>query len=264
METREKRYQSHRKVVPKKAPPIKKYAPQPKKKKTTPKKVSKPKKQKRFRLKFKNIGLFVLGLFLFIAIFYGIWKMPITNIYIEGNHYLNDQTILEQSGLDHYPSFISTFSGKIQKKLEEEPLIKSVHIKRGFRSITLKIEENRPLYYYESTKHTVLENKKETDDNFQVPTLINYVPDTIYSDFHKKMAKINLDVLERISEIKYDPDEVDTGRFLLSMRDGNYVYLTLTKWDALNSYVNIMKEFPNQRGILYLNAGNSFEVLERW
>ena len=41
------------------------------------------------------------------------------------------------------------------------------------------------------------------------------------------------------------------------MNDGNYVYVTLSKFSNVNSYLKISKTLPN-RGILYLDYGNYF------
>ena len=36
-----------------------------------------------------------------------------------------------------------------------------------------------------------------------------------------------------ISEIKYDPNSVDVERFLFTMTDGNYVYITLERFEVV-------------------------------
>lgn len=271
-DTRVSRYEKNKtKVSPK--PPVKKQVAQQKKKQAKRKeKVQKQRtknenvkiqKTKRRRIRYKNVFV-ALILFLFLGIIGNyFFSLPITNIYIEGNTFYSDQQVIELANLSNYPSNISVFPSKIEKKLEKEELIQKVKVKKFFRKITITITENKPLYYYESTKKTMLEDGRETNQILLAPTVINYIPNTHYDQFIKAMKKVKIDVLNRISEIKYDPDEVDDGRFLLSMKDGNYVYLTLTKWDAINSYINIIKEFPNQKGILYLNAGNSFEVIEK-
>ena len=76
------------------------------------------------------------------------------------------------------------------------------------------------------------------------------------------MLIVDLDVLERISEIKYDPNDVDSERFLLFMNDGNYVYLTLDRFNNVNSYIDIIKKFGSKKGILYLDSGEYFKVLK--
>ena len=72
------------------------------------------------------------------------------------------------------------------------------------------------------------------------------------------MALVNVDIIQRISEIKYDPSNVDEERFLFSMNDGNYVYITLSKITNINNYLEISNTLGEKNGILYLDYGNYF------
>ena len=147
--------------------------------------------------------------------------------------------------------------------MEENVYIQKANVwKKGLTEVHIEIVENRPLFYNSNTNRIILMDGEEVTDAFPVPVLINYVPDTIYSDFIKKMGEIDVDVLNRISEIQYDPNDVDTGRFLLTMNDENYVYLTLLKFKNINRYISIVRNFEYKRGILYLDAGEYFDVFE--
>ena len=77
-----------------------------------------------------------------------------------------------------------------------------------------------------------------------------------------KTKLVNKDILKKMSEIKYDPDSIDEKRFLITMTDGNYVYLTINRFDAINNYILIIKNFENKKGILYLDAGNVFKYFD--
>ncbi len=226
-------------------------------------KVKKPVQKKKVKIRYRRVLVALVIFMIFGFSLFLVCNAPITNLYVYGNTYYKDQTILELAGLANYPANITVMPSLIEKNLEKEELIKEAKVKKWGRSVSITITENVPLFYYNSMNRTVLLDGTESTIQYSAPILINYVPDTQYESFLKAMQEVDLDVLERISEIKYDPDEVDDGRFLLSMRDGNYVYLTLSRFDAINSYINIIREFPGQKGILYLNAGNSFEVLEK-
>lgn len=76
------------------------------------------------------------------------------------------------------------------------------------------------------------------------------------------MRKVDIDILKRISEIEYNPNNVDSERFLLTMNDNNYVYLTLYKFESINSYIDIVKNLENKKGILYLDSGEYFKIME--
>lgn len=232
-----------------------------KKKKIKKKKVKKPKKK--IRIRWKKVLLLFIVLVIILLLFKLLSIFKITNIYVKGNNLMSDHEVINQTTLKNYPSIISIIVNDPLKDLKKQELIKKTKIKLNFSKVTIEVIENRPLFFNSQKNVTILENGLETTNHYQVPTLVNYVPDTIYDDYVKKMGLITSEILGRISEIKYAPDTVDESRFLLTMSDGNYVYLTLTRFDKINSYVNVIKEFPGKKGILYLNAGNSFEVLEK-
>ncbi len=217
--------------------------------------------KKKRKLKVKNllkVLTFIVVILLGLAF---LTDVKINNIVIKGNSLYSDWEIIEKAGLDDYPSSLKTLSKSIEDKLEKDDYIKNVQVERpSLTKVVIKIEENLPLFYYLPAEKTILADKTEVNDNFPVPTVINYVPDKIYSKFLTAISKVNYDIVRRISEIKYDPNEVDEGRFLLTMNDGNQVYLTLNHFDKIDSYLDIIKEFNNKKGILYLDSGEYFEV----
>ena len=227
------------------------------------KKIVKKKKLKVFRL---LLILIILGVIVFAVDLY--LNTSIKNITIKNTKYLKDDYILYLAGLEDYPSFYYTTSKKIRKKLEKSPYIESVDVKKGFyHTLTITVKENQPLFIYETDKKLVFENKKEVpiEDEitlFRVPRLMNYVPNTKYSTFKKNMTKIYKSILGKISEITYLPNEYDKDRFLLYIDDGNSVYLTLTKFKMVNYYNDVLKQLEGRKGILYLDSGNHFKVME--
>ena len=104
--------------------------------------------------------------------------------------------------------------------------------------------------------------KKLTEDTYIVPIITNDIPDNIYDSFVSAMRKVDLDILERISEIKYDSNGIDNERFNLTMNDGIYVYLTLSKFDKINDYETIVSTLGDKKGILYLDSGEYFETFK--
>lgn len=222
-----------------------------------------PKKKIKIRYGRILIVLFIVILFsLFLSFCY---KAPIKNIVIQNNLFLEDQEIIEIARLENYPSSFKNSSSKIRKRLEQNTYIKTAKVKKNWTGrVFITIEENYPMFYYQPNNKTVLLDGTEVMATFDIPLVINYIPNTKYEQFFKGMSEVSKDILGRISEIKYDPNEVDDSRFLLSMSDGNYVYLTLTRFSLINHYIDIIskEEFNGKKGILKLDAGNSFEILE--
>ena len=232
-------------------------------KKKKKRKVIKKKQKKHIKIKYGRIILALIILGLFIYLIGQIFKFPIKNIYIYNNTILSDQEIIDIAHLNNYPSIISTPNFRVKNRLEKNVFIKSAKVyKKKLKEIHIKIEENYPLFYNSTSKKTVLSNKSLTTVEMVSPVLVNYVPDTIYKDFLDEMSKIDRNVIDRISEIKYDPNSVDGERFIFTMNDGNYVYLTLIHFEKINNYVDILKNFENKKGVLYLDSGEYFQVYE--
>ena len=222
------------------------------------------------KTKIKIIGLLIVLLVL-LGLFFGVYfiiQINTKNIVINGNNYLNDDYIIELAGLKKYPNFITYKSYKKGKKIAKSEYISSCKIKKrwGF-TIEVNVKENRALFYDTNKNKYVLENNEVVDENeisnnFIVPRLLNYVPDKKYNKFIKKMSRINDEIISKISDIEYQPNDYDKDRFLLYMDDGNMVYLTLTKFDTINHYNEVLTQLENHKGILYLDSGNHFQIKE--
>lgn len=221
--------------------------------------------KKKTKLKLIPTAITLGIILVVVGMFYLLTLLPISNIYIKGTTYLNDQLIIDQAKINNYPSFILTTTSKIKKRLSKNPYIKNVKVKKKlFRTIEITIEENKVLFRKDENKKIVLEDGTEVDDDnlYNVPILLNYVPDTKYDTFLNKMSKINDSIKTEISEIRYYPNEQDDDRFLLNMNDGNLVYLTLTKFKQINYYEDVLDQLGGKKGILYLDSGNHFKVME--
>ncbi|MDO5003075.1 MAG: FtsQ-type POTRA domain-containing protein [bacterium] len=227
------------------------------------KKLVKKKKLRVFRL---FLGLLILAFFALLI--YLLLHTKIKNIIIKNTNYLNDDYIIELADIKDYPSFFLTRSSLIEEKLEKSPYIKKATIKKKFYNVLeIDIEENTPLFSYEVNHTIIFENKKSIKEDeevtlFRIPRLMNYVPDTKYDMLIKGLKKIDKDILGKVSEITYTPNEFDKDRFLLYMDDDNSVYLTLTKFRMLNYYNKVLTQLDGRKGVLYLDSGNHFQIKE--
>lgn len=222
------------------------------------------KKNKKRKVKKKAIIISILFVIILSLIIYYIYQINITNIYIIGNEYLTDYEIIKIAEIEDYPNSMKNTSSIIKKRLEKNDYIKSVKVeKKGFlKEVYIYIEENIPLFYYLSTDKVILKDGSSVTGNYNIPLVINEIDQTIYNEFIDKLSKVDKDVMIRISEIKYDPNDIDKKRFYLTMNDGNYVYLTLNKFNKINNYLEIVRTFNNAKGILYLDSGEYFEIFK--
>ena len=222
---------------------------------------SKRKKVKR-KLNKKRFFTFFIILVLLVFFIYKLFNTNIKNIYIRGNEILTDQEIIDIAKLQDHPNSINNLSLTIKKRLEKNKYILSSEvIKKGFiNKVYIDIKENYPLFYYQIEDKTILYSGKKVTNKFTVPTVINQIPNTIYDKFINKLKKIDKNILNRMSEIEYSPNDVEEERFFILMNDGNYVYITLNKFLSINKYIEMVKSFENKKGILYLDSGEYFDI----
>lgn len=219
---------------------------------------------KKRKLKINRVILFLMIFLIIILMLYYIFTVKISNIYIRGNSYLSDQQIIDLSGLNDYPKSILNPLYKIEKKLTNNEYILLAKIEKNIflNKVYIEVKENYPLFYYESENKTVLYNGEKTDDRESSLTLINKVPDKVYEKFIEKFKYVNREILDRMSEIEYKPNEVDQERFFVLMDDGNHIYFTVNKLLNINKYLDMISSFNNKKGILYLDSGEYFDLFD--
>lgn len=223
-------------------------------------------KKKKIRIIPCIIFIIVLCLLYFGIKYY--LNIPTKNIFIYNNNLLNDQEIIDLAELDNYPKYYSFRKKDIEKKLKQNPYIESVKVKRTFfHKIEIHIKEYEILLYDFSSNNYILSNGKKVSskkyNSRGYPTLLNYVSDEVYDRFINQLNKLDDNIINQISEIKYDPSKYDNGRFFLTMNDGNYIYTNLSKskdsdtynFELLNLYNEIYPSFEGHIGILYLDSG---------
>ena len=219
--------------------------------------------KKRRVFKVKNI-LILLFLFLGIVglVYYGL-TMPIKNVYIKGNYILSDGEIMKISALDKYPSFLLTSSKSIRDKIIKNSYVKDAKISKKFGNvIEVNILEYSAVFSFEDK--IILSNGEIIPNTYNlsdVPILLNMIDNSsLLRRTAIKFGGVDANVLRQISEVEYQPVEVDGDRFLLYMNDGNLVYITLTKINKINKYNQIRDKLDGHMGIIYLDAGDYVEL----
>lgn len=224
------------------------------------------KKKVKRRFNFLRFITFIITLFILYIVISFLLSVKTKNIVILNNNYYNDEVIIEKAGIQDYPKFLLLNSNKVKKKIESLDLVSSVTVKKKLNFILeITVNEKKILYYNKSNNYYKLSDGStyKSNDIYGVPTLINYIPEDIEAKFIKKFSKVNSNIISLISEIEYSKTEFDSERFLLYMSDENLVYITVSKIELLNKYIDIVKTLEGKKGILYLDSGNYFEIKEK-
>lgn len=218
-------------------------------------------KVKKKKINIKNISIALILIIIIILTLLYIKNMPVKNIYIIGNNMVSDKEIIKLAKLDNYPPYLNTYFSNIKSKIKKNNYIKKVKIERKFPlKIYIFIEEEKPLFIYNNDLS--LTGNKQEENKYN----IDYVPyvkgniDNIYKEFSESFAKVNKEILLKISEIEYKPNEIDKERFLFIMTDKNYVYINISRMEKINKYNTIVTELSGKKGIIHLDSGDYVEI----
>lgn len=223
------------------------------------------KKNKKLRILILILSFFIIvGLSIFLLCSY-VFDIKAKAIIIHGNTVLKDNEVLEIANIENYPNFFLSNDRGIKKKLKENPFINDVKIRRNpLLQLHIYIKEAKPLFIREDTNMIVFdvrnEAKNDIGKDLDVPSLINYVPNTKYDLLIKKLKQVDYGLLKKISQIKYEPTKYDEDRFILYMNDSNRVYINLPKFKNFNNYNKMVTKLEGKTGKLYLDSGNYFEI----
>lgn len=226
----------------------------------------KEKKGKRkFRIFILIIGFLLLLTFIIIMLGAYVFKIQAKSIIVHGNSYIPESEILDSINLEENPNFFLTSTVDITKNLKKNPFIKEVKVTKNILfEINIYIEEYKPYFIREDQSKIVLSNGKEIQNkeeyDLNIPSLINYVPDTKYKELIEKLNKIDYILIKKISQIMYSPTKYDEDRFILYMNDSNRVYINLPKFKSFNKYDEMVTKLEGKTGKLFLDSGNYFEI----
>lgn len=220
-------------------------------------------KKKKRKLKVRRFLICLLFLALIVLLIMYTKDLPIKNIYVIGNNIVSDKEIIEEGNLTNYPPFLTATRSSIIKNIEQNEYIKEVKVKKKiFNKIYIYVTENKVLATYNNK--LILENGNIIDNTYNlsnVPIITNDIGSVI-EKFTKKFSVVEDEILLKISEITYSPNEVDNEIFILKMNDGNLVYITLNKIKKINKYNSIYSKMEGKKGIIYLDSGDYVEIKE--
>lgn len=196
------------------------------------------------RLKNKRLIITVIVLIFILYLFLPISK--INNISIVGNNRYSVAKIKEQAGVEVGQFNILNPSFLISKRLADTNLYQDVQVDGSlFGNVRIKVKENRLLFYQVQNKKVVFSDSKNNSIMFdtsdaeylqaQVPDLSSNVNDKIKADIVESLSKLDISVLNEISEIIYTPKSYDDHFFRFIMNNHKEVYINAN----LKSLVNI-------------------------
>lgn len=228
----------------------------------------KTKKKKKLRLNVLLLLIFLVYVIYLICSY--IINISVDDIIVSGNDYVSDNEVISLSGITNDSKFLFLSSSKIESKIELSQYVKNASVSKSlFGDITITIEENKALFIYDYTGELILEGNNylaNYENVLGVPTLINYVPSSILTDFIEALCQIDSSLIYKISEIEYSPNIkdgiiLDEERFIFKMNDSNTVHVNIINLSKFANY-DLILEVESQKGTLYLDSSNDGNVFD--
>lgn len=215
--------------------------------------------RKKRRRKLFFLGVVLLGVFYFISDFSNINVIDIT-----GNIYYSKQQLMDKAKISYHMKSMLVPKIIIENRLENEPLIKNVNVKKTWDGvIRIEVEEEKALGYYVKNDKNYLIIYGEEDINIKDDSVLATIPyvkdldETQLKNYKKYMKEVDEDIVNMISEVVPHSNSYDKEGYKLVMDDGHIIYTSARGLVLLNSYRDILKQIKEGNRCIQFMEENS-------
>ena len=234
-------------------------------------------KLKEARKKKANRRLvFYMCLFFFLISIIVYLQSPLSHVKtidIQGNTFVNDEEIIELSGLSTQTNIWTIDFSKIENKLHTNPIINEVTIERQLPwTVTLDVSEKQIVGFIEdNTKYypvldngEILETREHSEFNGEAPLLIGFTDKEYLSKIASELNNLPKGISDLISELHWQPDGDNKNTVLMYMNDGFVVQGTIRDFsDGMSVYPSVVSQLdPEVKGVIHIGAGVYFEAFD--
>ncbi|MGY4689736.1 cell division protein FtsQ/DivIB [Salibacterium sp. K-3] len=217
--------------------------------------------------------LSVFFLLILLVVYFQSPLSHIRSIQVEGSVHVPEEAITEQSGLHTGEGMWSADLSEAQKAVQDHQEIEDVSIVRSFpSSVTIRVQEYRRMAYVENSgsfvpvlnNGEILSEKTYEDLPSDAPILRNFESRDKLEAFSAELSSLGEGVMNRISEVIYDPVEHDENQLTLYMNDGIEVVSTINNFASnMAAYPSVAGEVnAGADGILHMKMSPYFEAAE--
>ncbi|MFC0524047.1 cell division protein FtsQ/DivIB [Pontibacillus salicampi] len=231
-------------------------------------------KLKEARKKKANRRLILYLSFFFILILLILYLQSslsnVHNITVNGNEHVNDQDVIQMSGVSSKDNFWKVNGGEVASKIEQHEEIKSVQVDKQLpASITFEIEEydrvgyvqNDGSYYPILSTGDPLSSLELKSPAGDAPLLIGWDKPSYLEEMTQELQQLPQSVTQLISEIHWTPTDKNPYKVHLYMNDGYEVEGSIRSFsDKMKSYPSIVSQLDSsKKGIIHIDVGAYFE-----
>ena len=224
-------------------------------------------------------NLLILSVFLSLVIVGALYLvLPISNvkgINVEGNIYLNDEDIIEDSSLKLTNKYIFINPKSVENKIKENVLINTCSVEKlDDQTIDIKVKEKKIIGYTFEDQQSVLiiddDSRIVLDKNNlyligNVPLIEGFDKNKLIL-IEKNLSDVDYKMINEISEIHYYPLLKFQDHEII-MRDGNYIFTSVYGLDLINKYYEMSSSLAsNEHNCYYVEdiSGNAYVSACPW
>ncbi|WP_339227609.1 FtsQ-type POTRA domain-containing protein [Oceanobacillus sp. FSL K6-2867] len=230
-------------------------------------------KLKQARKKKANRRLiFYLSIFFFLISIIVYLQSPLSHIKtidVNGNRYVTDEEIIENSNLTTDTNIWTINRSEIEQLIKKNPILESVKVSRKLPwTIDIQVKEQKIIGYIrnDTSYKPVMGNGKVlnvTNNTFngEAPLIYGFDDDKYLHRMAEELKKLPGSIMNVISEIHWVPSEDNKNTVLLYMTDGYLVKGTIRDFaKKMEVYPSIVAQLdPEEKGIIHIGVGIYFE-----
>ncbi|MFX0559783.1 cell division protein FtsQ/DivIB [Tepidibacillus infernus] len=215
--------------------------------------------------------LFLFFLLIAMITYFNLPISRITSIQITGLNLLTEKEIYEKGKLHQNMHYWFLKASSLENRLLELPEIKKVEVEKKYPGkLRIQILEQKPIAFLYSKKQwvPVLENgylvqKKIDQIVMNRPLISEWKNNDQLPTLARELAKVDPAILDELSEIKNEPNMIDTNQVLIYTREGYRLHVHLDelskKINLLSSILENLKAKTKNLGDIYLLDSIRFE-----
>lgn len=234
-----------------------------------------PKLKQQRKKKANRRLIFYLSLFFILICVIIYLQSPLSyikDIEVEGNNYLTDDEVINQSTLTTETNIWNIKMTDVTNYILTDPVVKSAKVTRKLPwTVSIKLEEYELVGYVKDEEHFIplLENgeKITIKDRYaygDAPLLLNFTDEKILQEMTSQLQQLPPNILRLISEIHWSPNDQNKYKVILYMNDGFIVEGTIRNFaDRMHIYPSIASQLdPEVKGIIHIGVGAYFEQFQ--
>lgn len=234
-----------------------------------------PKLKQARRKKANRRLIFYLSIFFILISIIVYLQSPLSHIReieVKGNNFLLSEEIVDISQLTTETNIWTIDQQGIVEALEGNEAIRSAQVDRKLPwTVEIVVQEYNHIGYVkdESSYHPVLHNGKVLSSIHKStigdgPLLSSFTDEEYLSKMASQLDELPQNIYRLISEVTWQPTELNKNKILLYMNDGFIVDGTIRNFsEKMLAYPSIVSQLdPGEKGIIHIGVGSYFEKLE--